>query len=101
MIVKIGVNDKILDCLLSSCFSFVLMGVVDTIPSTWHSIMKDKPYYEPPPLARTHQISIAGNLVDLLDISSKMICNELRSERQTLSTAKDIILGTLGTLICP
>ena len=81
-------SDKMLNCLLPSCFSFVLMGVISTIPSKRRLIMKDKPYYEAPPLARALQISIAGNLVDFSGKSSKMVYNKLRSERQTLSTAE-------------
>jgi len=65
------------------------MGIVNAIPSKWRSLIKAKSYCVPLPLERTlFQITIVGKLVDLLDVTSKMVYNEFRSHKQTPPTAK-------------
>ena len=82
-------NNKIVNASLPPCFSFVLMSIVNAIPSKWCSLIKANSYCAPLPLERTlFQITVAGKLVDLLDVTSKKVYNELRSHKQTPPTAK-------------
>jgi len=46
-------SDKILSSSLSPGYLFALMGLFDTIPNKWRSIIKTNPYCAPSPLDHT------------------------------------------------
>ena len=75
-------SDKILNS------SFSLMGELDDIPN------KTNPYCAPSLLDQTcFESIIAGKVVDLANVSSKLVYNEFRSLKQTPATAKAKILN--------
>ena len=75
------------------------MGIVNAIPRKWRSLIKANSYCASLPLERTlFQITIAGKLVDLLDVTSKMVYNEFRSHKQTPPTAKAKLMSRYPNL---
>ena len=71
------------------------MGIVNAIPRKWRLLIKANSYCAPLPLERTlFQITIAGKLVDPLDVTSKVVYNEFRSHKQTPPTAKAKLMST-------
>ena len=87
-------SDNILNSSFSPCLSFSLMGVLDAIPKEWRFIIKTKPYCSPSPMDQTYfELIIAGKVIDLANVSSKLVYNEFRSLKQTPATAKAIILN--------
>ena len=86
-------SDKILNSTFSPCYSFSLMGVLDAIPKEWRSIIKVHPYCAPSPMDHAgFELIIAGKVIDLAKVTSKLVYNAFRSLKQTPVTAKTKIL---------
>ena len=80
-------------------FLFRFDGYPNAIPRKWRSLIKANSYCAPLPLERTlFQITVAGKLVDLLDVTSKMVHNEFRSHNQTPPTAKAKLMSRYPNL---
>ena len=89
-------SDKILNSsfFFSPCHSLSPMGVLDAIPKEWHSTIKTNPYCAPSPMDQTcFELIIAGKVIDLANVTSKLVCNKFRSLKQTPTTAKAKILN--------
>ena len=87
-------SDKIRNSSFSPCYSFSLMGVLDAIPKEWRSIIKTNPYCAPSPIDQIcFELIIAGKVIDLANVTSKLVYNEFRSLKQTPATAKAKILN--------
>ena len=70
------------------------MGVLDALPKEWRSILKTNPYCAPFPMDQTcFELIIAGKVIDLANVTSKLVYNEFRSLKQTPATAKAKILN--------
>ena len=64
------------------------MGVLDAIPKEWRSVIKTNPYCAPSPMDQTcFELIIAGKVIDLANVSSKLVYNEFRSLKQSPATA--------------
>ena len=82
-------SDKILNSSLSPCYCFAPMGIFDAIPKEWHSIIKMNPYCASSPMDQTcFELKIADKLINLTDVTSKMVYKECCSLRQTPTTVK-------------
>ena len=82
-------SDKILNSTFSPVYSFSLMGVLDAIPKEWRSIIKINPYCAPSPMDQAgFELIIAGKVIDLAKVTSKLVYNAFRSLKQTPATAK-------------
>ena len=87
-------SDKILNSSFSPCYYFSLMGVLDTIPKEWRSLIKTSHYCAPSPIDQScFELIIAGKVIDLANVTSKLVYNEFRSLKQTPATAKAKILN--------
>ena len=87
-------SDKILNSSFSPCYYFSLMGVLDTIPKKWRSLIKTSHYCAPSPIDQScFELIIAGKVIDLANVTSKLVYNEFRSLKQTPATAKAKILN--------
>ena len=82
-------DDKILNSTSSPCYSFALLGVFDAIPREWHSIVKTNPYCAPSYMDQTcFEFIFLGKLIDLANVTSKIVYNEFRSVKQTPALRK-------------
>ena len=76
------------------------MGVFDAIPKEWHSIIKMNPYCASSPMDQTcFVLKIAGKLIDLANVTSKLVYKEFGSLKQTPATAKANILNKCPDLL--
>ena len=55
------------------------MGVLDANPKEWRSVIKINPYCAPSPMDQTClELIIVGKVIDLANVSSKLVYNEFR-----------------------
>ena len=92
LVSKVGVflkSDQILNSTFFPVYSFSLMEVLDAIPKEWRSIIKINPYCAPSPMDQAgFELIIAGKVIDLAKVTSKLVYNAFRSLKQTPATAK-------------
>ena len=82
-------SDKILNSTFPPVYSFSLMKVLDAIPKEWRSIIKINPYCAPSLMDQAgFELIIAGKVIDLAKVTSKLVYNAFRSLKQTPATAK-------------
>ena len=75
------------------------MGVFDAIPKEWRSKIKINPYCAPSPMDQAgFGLTIAGKVIDLAEVTSKLVYNAFCSLKQTPATAKAKILKTYPDL---
>jgi len=82
-------SEKVLKAQLSPSQRFVLVGIVNALPSEWRSIMKGNAFTPPSPLNESsYLLSVKGEMMDSLNIRSKNLCKEFCSYKSTPPTAQ-------------
>ena len=65
------------------------MGVVNAIPSGWHSVMKGNVFTTPSPLNEScYFLSVKAEIMDILNMPSKNVYKEFSSCKSTPPTAQ-------------
>lgn len=78
---------KILQANLSPVQHFKL-SIVDVIPLDWRLLIKQNQQHSiPQTLNDTVFVKVDGKEVDILNITSKLVCKEFKSKKQTLPAA--------------
>jgi len=77
---------------------FKLMGIVNSILNEWRLIIKQSQQHICPPLNYMFQINIDNATVNILKVTLKMLCNELKCKKQMVPFAQEKIKITL---YCP
>ena len=83
-------REKVLKAKLSPNQLFVLMGIVNALPSEWHTIMhmKGNAFSQPSPLNESsYFLSVKGEMMDFLNIRSKNLYKEFCSYPRLLLKA--------------
>ena len=83
-------REKVLKAKLSPNQPFVLMGIVNALPSEWHTIMhmKGNAFSQPSPLNESsYFLSVKGEMMDFLNIRSKNLYKEFCSYPRLLLKA--------------
>ena len=81
-------SEKLLQARLSPVHYFKLMGIVNSIPNEWKLIIKQNQQHICPPSNVMFEISIENATVNILKVTSKMLCNEFKRKKQTVPSAK-------------
>ena len=81
-------SDKLVQARLSPVYLFKLMGIVNSIPNEWRSIIKQSQQHVCPTSTNTFQVNIDNTNVDVLEVTSKMLYNEFKCKKQTVPTAQ-------------
>jgi len=82
-------STKILQANLSPVHRFKLMSIVDTIPPDWWLLIKqNQEHSAPQTLNGIIFVRVDGKDVDILNITSKLLCKEFKFKKQTPPTAQ-------------
>ena len=82
-------SEKVLKANLSLSHLFILMGIVNAIPSGWRSIIKNNSSTKLIDFnENSFHLPVKGETLDVLSCSSKIVCKEFLSFKAVLPTAR-------------